>query len=196
VTSAPRRIVAGPIVLELHGPDRAAEVADLINANIDHLRPWMPWAHRSTNTQEQAMRLAFGIERAENDGDATYSIVDARGAIIGGCGLHDRGEGASGTRDIGYWIAADASGHGYVTAAAGALTHIAFEVYGCDAVRITCDEANVRSAAVPERLGFAHLDTIDEERSAPADTNRTMVWVMTKQRWADSRGSRLDVSYA
>ena len=196
MTSAPRRIVAGSIALELHGPDRAAEVADLINENLEHLRPWMPWAHRSTNAQEQAMRLAFGVERAENDGDATYSIVDERGTIVGGCGLHDRGDGHTGTREIGYWIAAPASRRGHVTTAVGALTRVAFEVYACHSVRITCDEANVRSAAVAARLGFEHVDTINEERSAPADTNRTMIWVMTKERWTDSPGSRLDVSYA
>lgn len=191
--SAPRRIVAGPVALELLGPDDAQRVADTINENLDHLSPWMPWAHRPTTAHEQAVRLAMAVELAERGGDASYSIV-RDGFVIGGCGLHQRGD--ADTLDVGYWISHDSTGHGYVTAAAAGLTRVAFEHYRCRRVRITCDEANVRSAAVAERVGFTHIDTIDEERSAPADTNRTMVWQLLADDWPESPGSRVRVSYA
>lgn len=191
--AAPHRIVAGPVVLELHGPDEAERVADVINANLDHLSPWMPWAHRPTAAHEQAVRLAMVVEQAGRGGDASYSIV-REGLVVGGCGLHHRGE--PGVLDVGYWIARDSAGQGFVTAAAAGLTRVAFEHYRCRRVRITCDEANVRSAAVAERLGFALVDTIDEERSAPADTNRTMVWELGPDGWPESPGFSVRVSYA
>ena len=44
-------------------------------------------------------------------------------------------------------------------------------------MEIHCDEANVRSAAVPRRLGY-RLDRIeDDEVTAPAETGRSMVWI-------------------
>jgi RimJ/RimL family protein N-acetyltransferase len=44
-------------------------------------------------------------------------------------------------------------------------------------VEIHCDEANVRSAAVPRRLGY-RLDRIEDDRvSAPGDLGRSMIWV-------------------
>ena len=191
---APLRIVAGRVVLQLHGPDEAGAVADVINANLEHLRPWMPWAHRETDAHEQAMRLAVAIENAERDRDLSYTItVDGR--IAGGCGLHRR-DADERTLDIGYWIAADAEGHGYVTEAAAGLAHVAFERYEARLIRITCDEANVRSAAVPRRLGFAHVDTVDEERDAPASSNRTMIWELTREAWTESPGRAIAVSYA
>lgn len=193
MTAAPRRIVAGPVTLELHGPDDAERVADVINANLDHLSPWMPWAHRPTTAHEQAVRLAMVVEQAERGGDASYSIV-RDGFVIGGCGLHQRND--PDTLDIGYWIAQDEAGRGYVRAAAAGLLHVAFEHYRCRRARITCDEANVRSASVAQRLGFTHVDTIDEERSAPADTNRTMVWELLAADWPESPGARVRVSYA
>jgi len=181
-------------VLELHGPDEAGRIADAINANLDHLAPWMPWAHRPTNAQEQAIRLAAAVENAERDLDASYSIT-VEGCVVGGCGLHLR-TGEEDTRDIGYWIAADHQGHGYVTDAASGLARVAFEHYGVRRVRITCDGANVRSAAVPRRFGFEHAATVRDERSAPSATGRTMVWVLDGARWPQSPGYEVAVSYA
>lgn len=191
--AAPARIEIGPVVLVLQGPDDAEELAELINGDLPHLEPWMPWAHRPTNAHEQAMRLAVGAENAMSGGDAGYSIT-VTGRVAGGCGLHRRA--GDSTLDIGYWIAVAHEGRGYVTSAATGLTRVAFDLYGASSVRITCDEANVRSAAVPRRLGFTHTDTIDEERNAPADTNRTMVWVLTADEWPESPGFRVTVSYA
>lgn len=191
--AAPARIEAGPVVLALQGPDDADVVAQVVNANLDHLAPWMPWAHRPTNAQEQAVRLALAAEEAARGGEAAYGILRA-GRLVGGCGLHARS--GDDTLDIGYWLAAEATGAGCATAAAAALTRVAFERYGKRHVRITCDEANVRSAAVARRLGFVHVATVDETRTAPADTDRTMVWELPVTQWPSSPGAAIPVSYA
>ena len=190
----PERIAVADVVLELHGPERAAEVADAINGNLDHLGPWMAWAQRTTTPQEQAMRLAMVVEQWRAGGDASWSIVVSGGRIAGGCGIHHRTGGDD--IDIGYWLTSDATGRGRATAAAAALTRVAFEVLGVSSVRITCDEANASSARVAERLGFVHRTTIDEPREAPGDTNRTMVWVMEAADWPGSPGAAVPVSYA
>ena len=79
--------------------------------------------------------------------------------------------------EIGYWLRADATGRGIVTAAARALTDAAPALPGVDRVEIHCDEANVRSAAVPRRLGY-RLDRIEPDHiSAPGDLGRSMIWV-------------------
>ena len=71
--------------------------------------------------------------------------------------------------EIGYWLRDDATGRGFVTAAAGALTDAGVALDGIERVEIHCDEANVRSAAVPRRLGY-RLDRIEPESiTAPGD---------------------------
>ena len=95
--------------------------------------------------------------------------------MLGGCGLHRR----VGPRaiEIGYWVHADHGGRGIATALARALTGAALALPDVDRVEIHCDEANVRSAAVPRRLGY-RLDRIEEDEvTAPAETGRSMVWV-------------------
>lgn len=190
----PERIAAGEITLVLHGPDEAAAICDAINDSLEHLRPFMAWADRPTTVTEQAMRLATVIEQARHGGDVVWSIVDPDGQIAGGTGLHRRG--LEDGLEIGYWLHPDATGRGWVTAAAAGLARVAFEVFDVDLVRITCDEANVRSAAVPPRLGFRHVGTIDEVRHAPADTNRTMQFDLRRAQWADSPAARIPVSYS
>ena len=180
----PTHVEAGDVVLEVHGPDDAAAVADAINDSLDHLRPWMEWAQRPTNVQEQAMRLAMNVERAQAGGDVVYSIVDGGGRVVGGCGLHHRGEPES--IEIGYWLRAGETGKGYVTAAAAGLTRVAFDEFRREIVRITCSKDNERSAAVPARLGFTMVGLRDDA---------TMVWELRIDDFAESHAATIPVTY-
>jgi ribosomal-protein-serine acetyltransferase len=56
--------------------------------------------------------------------------------------------------EIGYWIGRDAEGKGIITRACRVLIDYAFDELGMNRVEIRCSTKNIRSAAVPERLGF------------------------------------------
>ena len=73
--------------------------------------------------------------------------------------------------EVGYWLRADAEGRGIMTAAVRRVTRIAFEVDGAERVVIRCHPDNVRSAAVPERLGF---------RLVEVDAQPRMVWELRR----------------
>lgn len=145
-----------------------------VEENRDHLRPHMPWADEARH--EFVAFVTDAIAQWDRGADRNYAIVDeVADRYLGGCGLHDRiGPNA---REIGYWLVADATGRGIVTAAARALTAVALALDRVTRVEIHCDEANVRSAAVARRLGY-RLDRIDIDRvSAPGDLGRSMIWV-------------------
>ena len=57
------------------------------------------------------------------------------------------------------------SGSGYATELSAALTDLAFTVDGIELVEIHHDAANVRSAAVPAKLGYEHVATGAANRS-------------------------------
>ena len=68
-----------------------------------------------------------------------------------------------------------------MTAVAGTLADVALTYDEVEQVEIHCDEANVRSAAVPRRLGFT-LDRLEDRPiTAPGEHGRHMVWVRRKQ---------------
>ena len=140
-----------PVVLRAPDPIDAEQMAATIDANRDHLRRFLPWAEEPATVDAQAVRLAVGREAFEQGGDATYTIASGD-EIIGGIGFHRRR--GPGILEIGYWLAADAEGHGVITAAIRRLLPVCFADEGTNRVQILCHRDNVRSAAVPRRLGF------------------------------------------
>jgi RimJ/RimL family protein N-acetyltransferase len=188
-TPAPRLPLDDGTVLRLFTVDDADALARTVRESLDHLRPWMPWAgdDQSADPAFQRERLARVIAGNE---EWQYGLFSADGRVLGSFGLMTRR--GPGTLEIGYFLAADAVGHGHATRAAGALTDVARRVRGVREVLIYCDEANVRSAAIPKRLGY-RLDRVETRPAeAPAETDRTQVWVMRRQR-SDRRGAKRGV---
>jgi ribosomal-protein-serine acetyltransferase len=56
--------------------------------------------------------------------------------------------------EIGYWISKVEEGKGIITRATMLLIDYAFDDLNMNRIEIRCSAKNVRSAAVPERLGF------------------------------------------
>jgi RimJ/RimL family protein N-acetyltransferase len=161
-------------VVRRHRLDDLDALQLAIDESRDHLRPWMVWADQTRD--ETAAFLRGAREKWDAGEEFAYLIVDGAGhRVLGGGGLHRR----SGPEalEIGYWLRADATGRGVVTAAAAALTQAAFALDGIERVEIHCDEGNVRSAAVPRRLGYTLAEVRDKPRATPAERGREMVWV-------------------
>ena len=152
-----------------------------ITANIDHLRPWLPWvANEPLRRRERIALIRVWDEGWDAGGDAVYGIF-RDGEIVGGCGLHKRH--APHTLEIGYWVAADQVGNGYATEAARALTDVALAAPGIESVEIRHDRANVASERVPARLGYERIGEVEVEPAAPAETGVHVVWATTALRW-------------
>lgn len=173
----PGELRAGPLLLRRMQPGDAAAIAASVAASMAHLQPWMPWATPDAADQRhQLARIAEADELWEAGSDYIYLILVARDAALAGTiGLHRRiGDGGI---EIGYWIAVSQTGRGYATAAARAMTSVAFTLPGVRRVEIHVDEANVASAGVPRKLGY-RLDRVEpHEPEAPGERGQRMIWV-------------------
>jgi RimJ/RimL family protein N-acetyltransferase len=161
-------------VMRRHRLDDLDPLYEAIEQSRDHLRPWMVWADQS---RDDTVTFLHGAREKWDAGDEYgYVIVGLDGGrVLGGGGLHRRA--GPETLEIGYWLRAGETGRGVITAAAGALTDAAFALDGIERVEIHCDESNVRSAAVPRRLGYTLAEIRDKSPAAPAEQGREMVWV-------------------
>ncbi|WP_437486443.1 GNAT family N-acetyltransferase [Sorangium sp. So ce1014] len=184
----PSRILTARLALRAWRPEDAPLIREAIDGSLAHLRPWMPWAVHEPSSMDATTVL---LERFRDDfaagRDFHYGIFtrDER-EVLGGTGLHPRiGPDAI---EIGYWLRETATRRGYASEAVARLTRVALEELGVSRVEIRCDPRNTASAAVPRRLGYRHVTTLEANALTPAGEPRdTMVWAQTAAELAGPR---------
>ena len=152
------------------------EQVEVVNASLEALRPWMPWAQEPVTVDGQEEWFRTSEEMWRTGTGFNWALVDPAGRMIGGIGFHVRN--GPGVLEIGYWLAADRQGAGLMTRAARALTDVARSVEGVTRVEIHCDPANVRSSAIPRRLGYTLVELRDVEATAPGHTGKHEIWTL------------------
>jgi len=170
-------IVTPRLVLRCWNPQDAPLLKNAVQANVDHLLPWLPFARNEPEElQVKIERMRHWRSRFDSDGDYVYGIFNAEESrVVGGTGLHKRvGDQAF---EIGYWIDQELINQGYATEVSAALVKTAFEIMGARRIEIHCDPLNHRSAAVPRKLGFIHEATL-RERFPTSEIQWTdiMIW--------------------
>jgi len=181
-TAPPTRLKLGDdLVLRLLRVSDAAAVAHAVRESLEHLRPWMPWANEeSTRESFQRQRLRGAKHKAALGDEWQYGLFPSNeSSVIGAFGLMARKWPA--TIEIGYWVHVDEIGRGLATRASRALTNASLALGGITTVCIRCDEANVRSAAIPRGLGFTLVRTESRAPEAPGETGRLMIWERTER---------------
>ena len=156
----PYRIETERLVVRCWEPRDAPLLKDAVDSSLDHLRPWMPWAHEEPQPLEAKVELLRGFRgRFDLGEDFVYGILSAdESEAIGGTGLHTRR--GDGVFEIGYWIRASRVGEGLGTEATAALTRVGFELCEIDRIEIRVDPANEASLAIPRKLGFVEEGTL------------------------------------
>jgi RimJ/RimL family protein N-acetyltransferase len=194
--------VAGPVyrlhtrrlVARCWQPVDAPLLKAAVDASLEHLRPWMPWAAQEPQELQQKIDLLRAFRGKFDLGqDFVFGIFDrAETQVLGGCGLHPRlGEGAL---EIGYWIHQGHINQGLATEVAAALTKVAFEIEQVNRVEIHCAPDNLRSAAVPKKLGFVHEATL-RQRIAVGDGQRRdmMIWAFFADQYPSSPSASAEI---
>jgi RimJ/RimL family protein N-acetyltransferase len=175
VAAVPARIEAGGVVLRRHRLEDVPAVVDAVNASLEHLRPWMPWAAVPATTESITAFLTGAIAHFDAGEEFGYLLLDpTERHVVGGAGLHVR-RGPT-TREIGYWVHVDWTRRGIASAAASALAELALTFDGVERVEIRCDAGNRASAAVPRSLGWELAAVVSRAPDAPGESGREMVW--------------------
>ena len=176
------------IVLALVQPEDAGEIFALVNANRGYLREWLPWVDRTHDVQDI---LAF-VERAgkqDEDKNSVQCSIRLDGKIVGVTGFvivdHSNRKCA-----VSYWISQSCQGSGITTKAVWALTEYAFSNWKMNRVEITAGEANVKSRAVAERLGFTYEGDLREAEWVNDRYVDHAVYSMLKHDWRSLSGDR------
>lgn len=148
---------------------------ELTVRNRERLRRWMSWVDH-VHREEDTRGFVRESLRSFRAGRSLQMGIWLNGQLVGTIGLF-RTASAEPEAEIGYWIDESAEGQGLVTRATRLLTRYAFEKWRVPVVRIRVEPENVRSRAVPERLGFRLRGEVQEDWAD--GTQRTLlVYVM------------------
>ena len=139
--------------------DGAAHNAAVTESLAD-LRPWLAWAVAAPTIAESeaTMRRAHASFLERRD---LWFLLFLKGTtvLVGGSGLHNPNWSVP-AFEIGYWVRSCYAGQGYITEAVRGIAGFARDTLGARRLQILCSTANLRSAAVARRAGFALEGTL------------------------------------
>jgi ribosomal-protein-serine acetyltransferase len=146
-----RKVVPG-IELRLFQLSDAEPIFAVVERNRAYLREWLPWVD-VTASPEDLRRFIAKVQEQFAAGRGPQCGIWVDGGFAGSVGCHPI-DWANRSCSIGYWIGQRHRGKGVVTRCCESLLDYLFEDLGLHRVSIQCGVGNLRSSAIPERLGF------------------------------------------
>lgn len=130
----------------------AQKLYDLINRNRDHIGEWLKFPNVTLRVEDsktfiERTRISF----AKDEG-YWLGIWDGD-TLVGSIGyLYIDQENKK--TEIGYWLGKEYEGNGFITKSIKLLVNYAFGELGLNKIEIGVATENMKSRAIPEKLGF------------------------------------------
>ncbi|MBM7587720.1 ribosomal-protein-serine acetyltransferase [Bacillus pakistanensis] len=142
------------ITLRSFTVDDSEELFQLTDRSREYLGKWLPWIDYTkevNDTKEWIQASLKGV--VETGGYIKTAAIIYKGSIAGTIGFNIIDQtNKSGV--IGYWIGEDFQGKGIMTQACKALIDYGFRELDLNRVEINVATGNLKSKAIPERLGM------------------------------------------
>lgn len=141
------------IVIEIMQQHHKDELYALIDTNRDYLRKWLLWVDKRKSAEDLEPIIPIWIRNyADNNGfDAG---IRYNGNLVGMIGLHYI-DWKNKCTSIGYFLSENAQGKGIISRSVSSLLDYIFYQMNLNRVQIQCAVNNVKSKAIPEKLGFS-----------------------------------------
>jgi ribosomal-protein-serine acetyltransferase len=146
------------IKLKILEPRFAEELYALSDRNRNYLREWLPWVDGTKSSDDTKNFIESSLKQlGENNG--FNCAIFYRDQIAGCIGFHNMDWGNK-KASIGYWLAEEFQGEGIMTSACKNLISHAFTELKLNRIEIRAGVYNLKSRAIPERLGFTNEGTV------------------------------------
>lgn len=136
----------------------AEQLFALANSSRQYLREWVPWLD-TTKTVGDTIRYILATHRQFQLNNGFQTGIWYNQQFVGVIGFVSIDWNNKST-SLGYWLGEKYQGHGIMTLACRTLISHAFEVMHLKRVVIRCAVENMKSRAIPERLGFKNEGTL------------------------------------
>lgn len=133
-------------------PGDAPAMHAAVQASIESLSHWFPWANRDYALADAQARIAHCSAARTNGQEYAFGIFDTRGALLGCVGLNriDRDRRSA---NLGYWIGEPHRSLGLASSAARQVARAGFRELGLRRIEIATLPDNAASQRVAAKLG-------------------------------------------
>ena len=146
--------INGEVVLRLLTESNAQELFRVVEENRAHLGAWLPWVSANRAVADSLTFIRF--VRAQFLASSGLALaIFVHGELAGIITLRSL-DWQNRSGEIGYWLAKKFQGRGLMHDSCRALLRCAFCELGLHRVVIRCAPGNLRSRAIPERIGFVN----------------------------------------
>ncbi|MFC7322925.1 GNAT family N-acetyltransferase [Halobacillus campisalis] len=169
------------LFIRIPRPGDGKAVYQAMRASKKELLPWMPFAQKEQTEEETEINIREAhIRFLQRDDLRMLAFLKETGELVCSTGLH-RMDWDVPKFEIGYWTDTRFSGNGYTTEVVEGLANFAFNKLSAKRVEVRCDAKNIRSLAIPERLGFKMEGTLrnDDVSVDGSELRDTLIYAST-----------------
>ncbi len=153
----------------------------LITREREHLVHWVPWLNLVQSVESTTAYVERKLAR-QAAGNGLALVLTQPEVLVGEVGL-DYIDVPNRATEIGFWIAASASGRGLVTRACRVLAAFCFENLALERIQLRAATDNVRSQAVAQRLGFRFEGVLRDAEQLATRTVSLAVYSLLRSEW-------------
>lgn len=169
------------IKLELIEEKHTAELFNLVSANRNYLREWLPWVDNMQSVEFIEGFINSSMQR--NNAKEEYAfVIMADGKMEGRIGIY-KIDNQNKIGEIGYWVSEGRQGKGLVSKCCKALIEYGFEKTGLNRIEIKCGTENYKSQAIPERLNFKFEGILRQAELIRENFIDLKLYSMLKKEW-------------
>jgi len=158
--AAKHKTIMSQITLQKLLPSHAAELFILIDHNSEYLKQWLGWVDKVREVQDSSNFIKQVNDQIEQNKSLTFGIFFTN-KLVGVIGFN-KIDWQNKQANIGYWLAANYQGRGIITMACQTLLDIGFAELNLTSININCAIGNLKSQAIPIRLGFTKKELLKD----------------------------------
>ena len=156
----------------------AHNIFTIIDTDRKHLTEWLPWVDKTISVKDTETNILERVDKFDKKEAASFYALyeDQFIASVGFISLdiiNKKGE-------IGYWILSSFQGKGLMTECVKACVKYGFEELNLNRIVIKCSSENIKSAAIPKRLGFSLEGTLRQDKIRNGVFHHTLVFGLLK----------------
>jgi ribosomal-protein-serine acetyltransferase len=167
--------------LSILEPRHAKELYQVINDSRENIGKWLSFPKKTNKVDDSATFIEKSLKRlSENNG--YWAGIWHNGSIAGSIGFLYIDWSAKKT-EIGYWLGDRFIGKGLATKAVKQFIDHSFNDLDLRKIEINVASENLKSRAIPERLGFTQEGTIRNYEYLNGAYHDRVIYGLLKEEW-------------